>query len=99
MSHLASTVATETRCPRCHAPLLAALDEGLHAQVDIKPLADPQAEIAALMQGRWTYTHTHWGHLVHRDATRIAGNTLRGPIHAEHRCQRNEQLTLDTIGA
>ncbi len=97
MSHLTSTVARGKPCPRCHKPTLVALDEGIPARVDAIPLADLQAEIAALLQGRWTYIHTTYGHLVHRDPNRIAANTIRGPIHAEHRCRRNEQLTLDKM--
>lgn len=97
MSHLASTVAKPQPCPRCHRATLAALDEGLSVRVDATPLIDRQAEIAALLENRWTYTHTNWGHLVHRDPTRIAANTMRGTIHADHRCAKNVQLTLDEM--
>lgn len=100
MTHFASTTATEQTCPRCKARLLVALDEGLTARADAAPLTDPAAEIAALLDGRWTYTYTAFGHLVHRDATRIKANTIRGTIHAQHRCTGNVQLTLDEmIGA
>ncbi len=97
MTHLISSIAMAEPCPRCHKPTLAALDEGLAARVDAAPLIDQQAEIAALLENRWTYTHTNWGHLVHRDPTRIAAGTIRGTIHAEHRCNRNVQLTLDKM--
>lgn len=97
MSHLISTTATETTCPRCHTPLLVALDDGLPARVDAQPLPDRAAEIAALLDNRWTYTRTHYGQLIHRDATRIAARTLQGTIHAEHKCEGPEQLMIDDL--
>lgn len=97
MSHFASTPATDTTCPRCRANLLTALDEGLRARVDATPLADRQAEIAALLQGRWTYTRIANGQLVHRDAPRIAAGALRGPTHAEHKCVGPTQLMIDDL--
>lgn len=95
--HFASTAAKATECPRCRAALLTAHDEGLRATVDLEPLADRAAEIEALLDGRWTYTHTQWGHLVYRDASRIAAGTLRGTIHAQHKCVGTVQLTLDDL--
>ncbi|MEV4384379.1 hypothetical protein AB0J68_01420 [Micromonospora sp. NPDC049580] len=92
-----STVATPQPCDRCHAALLVALDEGLTARVDATPLPNRQAEIAALIQGLWTYTHTNNRHLVYRSAERITGNTLRGTIHAQHQCNGPTQLTLDDL--
>lgn len=98
MSHLVSTPATDTTCPRCRTPLLVALDEGLTARVDATPLPNRQAEITALLDSRWTYTHTRSNHLIHRDAPRIAAGTLHGPIHAEHRCgNRPQQLTIEDL--
>lgn len=97
MTHLASTTAKPQPCPRCHRATLVALDEGISARVDAAPLADQQTEIAALLENRWTYTLTNWGHLVHRDPTRIAANTIQGTIHAEHRCGKPVQLTLDEM--
>ena|SRR5687767_13343368 len=95
MTHFVSTVATPSRCPRCRTPILTALDEGLTARVDLAPLRDRQAEIAALLTGRRTYNRLNIGHLVYRDATRIAGNSLAGTVHAEHQCDRQpQQLTL-----
>lgn len=97
MSHLASTTAKAAPCPRCHRATLVALDEGISARVDATPLRDRADEIAALLENRWTYTLTNWGHLVHREPGRIAANTLRGAIHAEHKCNRPVQLTLDKM--
>lgn len=98
--YLHSTVAKDTRCDRCQAPLLAALDEGIPARVNAKPLLDRQAEITALLNGQWTYVLTSNRHLILRDASRIAANTLRGTIHAEHKCTGAEQLTIEgLIGA
>lgn len=82
-SHLVSTQATATTCPRCDTPLLVALDEGLTARVDAKPI-QPSKEIAVLLEGRWTYNHAH-KQLAHRDPARIRTDRTN-PIHAEHRC-------------
>lgn len=95
--HFASTRATDARCPRCHAALLTALDEGLTARVDATPLPDRDAEIAALLDGRWTYTLTANRHLIMRAAHRIAANTIRGTVHAEHKCTGPTQLTFDDL--
>ncbi|MEU4367533.1 hypothetical protein [Micromonospora chersina] len=95
--HLISTVATDHRCDRCHAPIIAALDDGIPARVDATPLRDRQAEIAALLDGKWTYVLTLNRHLIHRDASRITANTLTGTIHAEHKCTGPAQLTFDDL--
>ncbi|MEU5549224.1 hypothetical protein ABZ738_05595 [Micromonospora sp. NPDC047793] len=95
--HLISTTATPGTCPRCRRPVITALDDGIPARVDATPLPDRQAEIAALLEGRWTYTHTTNRHLIHRDAARITANTLTGTIHAEHKCTGAIQLTLDDL--
>lgn len=98
--HFASTPAAISTCPRCQTPTLAALDEGLTARVDFVPLPDTQAEIAALLEGRNTYTRLGNNHLVHRDAHRIAARTLTGPTHAEHKCAGPTQMMIDDmIGA
>lgn len=97
MTHLASTTADDAECPRCHKPILTALDEGLTAHVDATPLPDRQAEIAALIEGRWTYTLTTYRQLIHRNAQRITADTMRGTIHAEHRCAGIVQLTIDDM--
>ena len=97
MTHFISTPAQLTTCPRCKLPILTAHDEGLRVRVDLIPLPDRQAEIAALLEGRWTYTRTRNGHLVHRDATRIAAGTITGPIHADHKCVGPEQLLIDDL--
>lgn len=92
--HFISTAAKEARCPHCRRPILTALDEGLTARVDQAPLPDRQAEIAALLDGRRTYVHTTYNQLVYRDASRIAGGSIQGPIHAEHRCIGTKQLAI-----
>jgi hypothetical protein len=84
-AHLITTPATGQACRHCHTPVLAGLAEGLHTRVDLTPL-NPADEVAALLTGRWTYTLTRTG-LIHRDATRIAGDTLTGPILADHKCR------------
>ncbi|MFI6228905.1 hypothetical protein ACIBCR_16500 [Micromonospora echinospora] len=95
--HLISTVATESRCPRCRAATLTALDDGIPARVNATPLPDRQAEITALLDGRLTYVLTTNRHLLHRDGSRIAANTLRGTVHAEHKCTGPTQLTFDDL--
>lgn len=84
-AYLITTPATGKICHHCHTPVLTGLAEGLHATVDLHPL-NPTQETAALLIGRWTYTLTRSG-LIHRDAGRIAGNTLTGPILADHKCR------------
>lgn len=88
MSHLVSTAATEDTCHRCRRPVLVALAEGLPTKVDPAPL-DHAGEIAALIQGRWTYTLTRTRDLIHRDADRIG--TLAGTIHTQHICPRRSR--------
>lgn len=97
MTHFQSTRATEARCPRCRLPILTAHDEGIRVRVDLDPLPTPAAEIAALLEGRHTYTRLGNGHLVYRDAPRITGGTLRGPIHADHKCVGPTQLLIDDL--
>ncbi len=92
--YLISTTAKQDCCPHCRRPILTALDEGQTARVDPTPLPDRQAEIAALLDGRRTYVHTANRHLVYRDASRITGNTIRGTIHAEHKCVGTKQTAL-----
>lgn len=97
--HLINTTAKQSRCHRCAAAILTALDEGSTARVDATPLPNRQAEIAALLDNRRTYDHPLYGQLHYRDETRIARNKDRWPIHAEHKCAaKPKQLTLD-IGA
>lgn len=70
--------------PRCGTPVLTGIAEGLLARVDLTPL-NRAGEIRALIAGLQTYTLTRTG-LVHRDACRIAGTALTGPVLAEHAC-------------
>jgi hypothetical protein len=97
MTHFVSTAATEKPCPRCRTAVLIALDEGVPARADAQPLADRQAEIAAILNGLWTYTLIGNRELVHRDASRIQDRTLRGTVHAEHKCAGRIQLTIDDL--
>lgn len=87
-AHLATTAVTGTIHAMCGAPVLVGLAEGLTARVDLTPL-NRAGEIVALIVGLQTYTLTRAG-LVHRDARRIAGTSLRhaGPVLSEHRCGR-----------
>lgn len=83
MEYLISTDVEPGTCRRCGAHLLVAHVEGLTARVDAHPI-NPTQEIAALLAGKWTYTHD-WKQLFYRDAPRIRSGDP-GPIHAEHRC-------------
>lgn len=95
MTHFASTTTKPGRCRRCRAPILTALDEGLPATVDATPLPNQAAEITALINNLWTYVHTRSGYLIHRDARRIAHNSIAGTIHAQHTCVSPTQLVID----
>jgi len=83
--HMISTVATKTRCGRCRHPILAALDQGLPARVELTAL-DRNDEIAALLAGLHTYTYTANHELVERSTERIASGRPVGTIHAQHQC-------------
>ncbi|MFI6763316.1 hypothetical protein ACIBF5_29700 [Micromonospora sp. NPDC050417] len=98
MSYLISKTAAETTCPRCRRQTLSAIEEGIPCRVDRAPLTTPAAEITALLDGRHTFVLTPRGYLIHRDAGRIAGNTIPGTIHAEHQCTtKAHQLTIDEM--
>lgn len=96
MTWFQSTRATEATCPRCRAPILTALDEGVPATVDATPLPDRAAEIAVLLDGRKTYSHAQ-KQIFYRNATRIRDTTINGTIHAEHRCAGPQQTLLDEL--
>jgi hypothetical protein len=82
--HFVTTPVAGRTCPRCHTLILTGVAEGLGARVDLTPL-NPLGELHALLAKRTTYTLTRSG-LVERHAERIAGDHLRGPILAAHRC-------------
>jgi predicted ATPase len=84
MSHLMTTKIVVGSCHACRRPVAVGIAEGLLARVDLSSV-DERAEVAAILADRWTYTLTA-GELVYRDAGRIAGRCLRGPVLAEHRC-------------
>lgn len=93
--HLVTTRAKPDTCHRCQDPILIGLAEGLTARVDITPLPDRDAEIAALLAGLRTYTCFSNSELAYRDPTRIRDPRLnRRDIHAEHKCTRPEQGVL-----
>lgn len=98
--HLVTTRAKPATCHRCQEPILIGLADGLTARVDDTPLADRNAEIAALLLGLCTYTRFSNNELAYRDAGRIREHQKRDPrlpprdIHAEHKCTRPEQETL-----
>jgi hypothetical protein len=98
--HLVSTPASRTVCGRCDTPLLTGWAEGILARVDAEEL-DRAGEIAALIEGRITYSLIA-GELVDRDATRIRSPNQKGSVYAEHKCTREKvsppkQMTIDDL--
>lgn len=98
--HLVSTTASHTTCDRCGASLLTGWAEGVLARVEAVAL-DRAGEIAALIQGRITYSLIG-GELVDRDVRRIRSPQQKWSVHAEHKCTRKKvippkQLTIDGI--
>ncbi|WP_433368401.1 hypothetical protein ACQPZX_41490 [Actinoplanes sp. CA-142083] len=85
--HFVSTEAKLAICPRCTRPVLRAHDEGIPACVDLVPLPNLGAEIAAIARGLWTYTRLRNGYLAYRDTTRLADPAMAGQVHAEHACK------------
>jgi hypothetical protein len=85
-AHFVSTPAALSICTRCDMPTLTALDEGIPARVDLLPLPDISAEIAAIAGGRWTYVRLADGGLAYRDDHRLAEPTPPDRIHAQHVC-------------
>lgn len=89
-NHLITTAANGALCPRCRAIVLLGVAEGLTARVDLTPI-NRAGEIAALLANLQTYSLSRTG-LVHRDAGRIGGSKLRGPVLAQHQCGRQIQV-------
>lgn len=94
--HLISTRAVERRC-RCGSTILAGLDEGLPVRVDATPV-DRAGELAALLEGRWTFARSRVGLLIHRNESRVRGGLVGESIHAQHRCERYRQPSLMGMG-
>jgi hypothetical protein len=94
MTHFQSTTVTETRCPRCHRAILTALDEGLRVTADTTPLPNPQAEVAAILDNRRTYTRTQFGWLIFRDAR--PNRRQQPPRHHPRRTQMHRPATTRT---
>jgi hypothetical protein len=94
MIHLITTRAKERSC-RCGAAILVGIAEGMPVRADARPVT-PAEEIAALVEGRWTFA-LRCGELVHRDAIRIRGGYVGQSVHAQHRCAAYTQPSL--IGA
>ena len=78
--------ARPARCPRCHAPTIAGIDD-LGGSTHVQP--DPTTrvgELAALLTGRRLWTVLA-GRLVHRGADRITHRDPdTEPSHPEHHC-------------
>jgi hypothetical protein len=80
---------------RCGSEIIYAVADGLPARVDPTPLTLAN-ELAALLDGRWTYA-LRAGELVHRDQWVIRAGIVGTSLHAEHRCP--PRYTQPRIGA
>jgi hypothetical protein len=87
--HLISTRASGGTCAACKTSTLVAYCEGLRVRVDVTPI-DATGEVAALAEGRATYTLIMAGELVHRDQFRIQDPHLAGTVHRQHRCPADQ---------
>jgi hypothetical protein len=85
--HLESTTATNRRCPRCKAKVVAGYSEGVFVQCDPGQL-DQAAELAVLLADRVTYEVLPPRELVMRGALHLARPQRRYPVLAEHDCPR-----------
>lgn len=81
-------------CPRCRQPILRALVghvAALDTRADPKPL-NPAEELAARLQGRWTYClRIHPclpARLLNRSAEHIRAGHCRHLVVADHHCTR-----------
>lgn len=93
MIRLVSTKAELSTCATCALPVLRALDEGIPACVDLVPLPDLAAEIAAIATGRHTYTRLRDGTLAYRDEIRLSDPAMATPVHAGHACTAGQGAT------
>lgn len=84
--HLESTTITASECVDCGAPTYVCLVDGLTARIDRGALADPAAELTALIDGRDTFQLTLGRLLIARDADQITSRPDAAPIHRQHRC-------------
>lgn len=88
MRHLESTAAQLDTCRRCGMPVLHALDEGVRIRVDLVPLPNLAAQVAALAAGRPTFAQLRGGQLAYRDPSRLANPAMAERVHTEHECTR-----------
>ena len=96
MTQFQTTTAQVETCLRCKATILTAWSEGLRVRVDLTGVKD---ENRIRAEGRQTYTLTRNRQLIHRDAARIAGRSLRGPIVPEHRCDPTKTTQQPAVPA
>lgn len=72
-------------CRRCNRPVLAATVGGLDRHVDTATLNDV-GELAALVEGRATYSLVAEDYLSRRSVHDIAAGPAKRPVLAEHSC-------------
>ena len=81
------TTPEKNLCKRCRQTILVAWSDGLAIRAELRPVR-LSVELALLMEGRITYSHTG-SELVRRDADRICDPRLAEmPIHTSHICSR-----------
>ena len=85
MSSLYSSTVKLQSCSRCGLFVWTAWSEGVHIEADFIQLADRQAEIAMVMDGRTTYSFRAQ-RLIERDVDRIADRRLDTHLLAAHVC-------------
>lgn len=81
-------------CRRCHTPVLAATVGGLDRHVDTATLNDV-GELAALVEGRATFTLAAEDYLARRTVHHIAAGPARRPVLAEHNCRPTPDHHID----
>lgn len=84
--HLITTAPSLTVCRWCNRPVLAATISGVDRYVDTATLNDT-GELAALVEGRSTFTLVAEDYLVRRTVHAIAAGAPRKPVLAEHACK------------
>lgn len=75
-----------TTCTRCNKAVLAATVRGLDVHVDYACLNDA-GELAALLEGRKTYTLVAQDYLAIRTRYNIAAGPPERPVLADHACR------------
>lgn len=84
--HSITTAPSLTTCRSCNSPVLAATVRGLDEHVDTATLNDA-GELAALLDGRRTFSLVAEDYLSLRTALDIAAGPPKRPVLAQHGCR------------